>query len=93
MYDVVNNLVHNTGQVMHIVYITFAMFSKHYLVLIEEVNANMFQEGIIIYTKFAMFIKQSPTRLIIITKNDTKTRHKCLISICGHLIQKCLLIA
>ena len=40
---VVNNLLHTTGQAMHIVYITFAMFSKHYLV-IYEVNANVFQE-------------------------------------------------
>ena len=35
IYDIVNNLLHTTGQAMHyIVYITFAMFSKHYLVLI-----------------------------------------------------------
>ena len=45
MYDIVNNLLHTTGQAMHyIVYITFAMFSKHYLVLILEVHANVFQE-------------------------------------------------
>ena len=30
---------------------------------------------IIIYTKYAMFIKQSPTRSTIVTKIDTKTRH------------------
>ena len=30
---VVNNLLHTTGQIMHIVYITFAMFFKHYLVM------------------------------------------------------------
>ena len=34
MYDIVNNLLHTTGQARHIVYITSAMFSKHYLVLI-----------------------------------------------------------
>ena len=42
---------------------------------------------------YAMFIKQSPTRFTIVTNNDTKTRYKCVIYICGHLIQKCLLIA
>ena len=41
---VVNNLLLTTCQAMHIVYITFAMFSKHYLVLIYEVNANVFRE-------------------------------------------------
>ena len=41
---VVNNLLHTTGHAMHIVYITFAMFSKHYLVLTEEVHGNVFQE-------------------------------------------------
>ena len=41
---VVNNLLHTTGQAMYIAYITFAMFSKHYVVLILEINANMFQE-------------------------------------------------
>ena len=35
IYDIVNNLLHTTGQAMHIVYITFAMFSKHYLVLMR----------------------------------------------------------
>ena len=44
MYDIVNDLLHTTRQAMHIVYITFAMFSKHYLVLMQEVNANVFQE-------------------------------------------------
>ena len=44
MYDIVNNLLHTTRQAMHIVYIMFAMFSKHYLVLMEEVHANVFQE-------------------------------------------------
>ena len=46
MYDIalVNNLLHSTRQAMHIVYITFAMFSKHYLVLMEEVHANVFHE-------------------------------------------------
>ena len=29
MNDIVNNLLHTTRQAMHIVYITFAMFSKH----------------------------------------------------------------
>ena len=29
MYGIVNNLLHTTRQAMHIVYITFAMFSKH----------------------------------------------------------------
>ena len=43
MYDIVNNL-RTTRQAMHIVYITFAMFSKHYLVPMEEVHANVFQE-------------------------------------------------
>ena len=33
MYDIVNNLLHTTRKAMYIVYITFAMFSKHYLVL------------------------------------------------------------
>ena len=51
------------------------------------------RKGIIIYTKYAMFIKQYPTRFTIVTNNDTKTRHKCLIYICGHLIQRCPLIA
>ena len=37
MYDIVNNLLHTTRQAMHIVYITFAMFSKHYLVQRERV--------------------------------------------------------
>ena len=41
---VVNNLLHTTGQAMNIVYITFAMFSKHYLELIYDVNANVFQK-------------------------------------------------
>ena len=48
-------------------------------------------KGIIIYTKYAMFIKQSPTRFTIVPKNDTKTRHGCMIYICGHLTQRCLL--
>ena len=42
MYDIVNNLLHATRQAMHIVYITFATFSKHYLVKMED--ANVFQE-------------------------------------------------
>ena len=49
-------------------------------------------KGMIVYTKYAMFIKQSPTRFAIVPKNDTKTRHRCMIYICGHLIQRCLLI-
>ena len=30
-------------------------------------------KGIIIYTKYAMFIKQSPMRFTIVAKNDTAT--------------------
>ena len=41
---VVNNLLHTTGQAMHIDYITFSMFSKHFLELIYDVNANVFQK-------------------------------------------------
>ena len=29
----------------------------------------------IVYTKYAMIIKQSPTRFTIVPKNDTETRH------------------
>ena len=61
MYDIVNNLLHTTRQAMHIVYITFAMFSKHYS-----------RKGMIVYTKYAMFIKQSPTHFAIVPKNDTR---------------------
>ena len=50
------------------------------------------RKGIIIYTKYAMFIKLSPTRFTIDTNNDTKTPYICVIYICGHLIQKRLLI-
>ena len=50
------------------------------------------RKGMIVYTKYAMFIKQSPARFTIAPKNDTKTRHRCMIYICGHLIQRCLLI-
>ena len=43
-YDIVINLLHTTEEVKHFVYIAFAMFSKHDLVLIKEVNASLFQE-------------------------------------------------
>ena len=37
------------------------------------------RKGIIIYTKYAIFIKQSPTRFTIVTKHVTKTGHQFLI--------------
>ena len=29
------------------------------------------RKGMVVYTKYAMFIKQSPTRFAIVPKNDT----------------------
>ena len=39
------------------------------------------RKRIIVYRKYVMFIKQSPTRFTMVTKNDTKTGH-FLIYIC-----------
>ena len=33
------------------------------------------RKRIIVYGKYVMFIKQSPTRFTMVTKNDTKTGH------------------
>ena len=33
------------------------------------------RKRIIVYRKYVMFIKQSPTRFTMVTKNDTKTGH------------------
>ena len=71
------------------------MFSKHSLVVIgsqcERVPGNGLLT-IIVYRKYVMFIKQSPTRFTMVTKNDTKTGH-FLIYICRHIIQNCFLIS
>ena len=37
------------------------------------------RKGMIVYTKYAMFIKQSPARFTIVPKNDTETRHRCVV--------------
>ena len=50
------------------------------------------RKRIIVYRKYVMFIKQSPTRFTIVTKNYTKTGH-FLIYICRHIIQNCFLIS
>ena len=50
------------------------------------------RKRIIVYRKYVMFIKQSPTRFTMVTKNDTKTGH-FLIYICRHIIQNCFLIS
>ena len=55
------------------------------------------RKPIIVYRKYmyVMFIKQSPTRFTMVTKNDTKTGH-FLIYICRHIsyiIQNCFLIS
>ena len=79
----------------YIVYVTFAMFSKHSLVVIDRYRKPMracSRKRIIVYRKYVMFIKQSPTRFTMVTKNDTKTGH-FLIYICRHIIQNCFLIS
>ena len=71
------------------------MFSKHYLVVINTCRKPMpacSRKRIIVYRKYVMFIKQSPTRFTMVTKNDTKTGH-FLIYICRHIIQNCFLIS
>ena len=71
------------------------MFSKHSLVVISCYRKPMrtcSRKRIIIYRKYVMFIKQSPTRFTMVTKNDTKTGH-FLIYICRHIIQNCFLIS
>ena len=50
------------------------------------------RKRIIAYRKYVMFIKQSPTRFTMVTKNDTNTGH-FLIYICRHIIQNCFLIS
>ena len=50
------------------------------------------RKRIIVYRKYVMFIKQSPTRFTMVTKNYTKTGH-FLIYICRHIIQNCFLIS
>ena len=50
------------------------------------------RKRIIVYRKYVMFIKQSPTRFTMVTKNDTKTGH-FLIYICRQIIQNCFLIS
>ena len=50
------------------------------------------RKRIIVYRKYVMFIKQSPTRFTMVTKNDTKTGH-FLIYICRLIIQNCFLIS
>ena len=44
------------------------------------------RKRIIVYRKYVMFIKQSPTRFTMVTKNDTKTGH-FLIYICRHICE------
>ena len=82
-------------QAQNIVYVTFAMFSKHSLVVIDRCRKPMrvcSRKRIIVYRKYVMFIKQSPTRFTMVTKNDTKTGH-FLIYICRHIIQNSFLIS
>ena len=50
------------------------------------------RKWIIVHRKYVMFIKQSPTRFTMVTKNDTKTGH-FLIYIFRHIIQNCFLIS
>ena len=74
------------------------MFSKHSLVVIDRYRKPMracSRKRIIVYRKYVMFIKQSPTSFTMVTKNDTKTGH-FLIYICRHIsyiIQNCFLIS
>ena len=57
-------------QAQHIVYVTFAMFSKHSLVVIyRKPMRTCSRKRIIVYRKYVMFIKQSPTRFTMVTKN------------------------
>ena len=50
------------------------------------------RKRIIVYRKYVMLIKQSPTRFTMVTKNDTKTGH-FLIYIGRLIIQNCFLIS
>ena len=50
------------------------------------------RKRIIVYRKYVMFIKQSPTRFTMVTKNDTKTGH-FLIYIFRQIIQNSFLIS
>ena len=47
--------------------ILFTMFSKHYLVDIGSQCERVPGKRIIVYRKYVMFIKQSPTRFKIVT--------------------------
>ena len=85
-YDTVNGLfcaMHVTPRIL---------FTLRLRCFLNILSKRISRKRIIVYRKYVMFIKQSPTRFTMVTKNDTKTRH-FLIYICRHIIQNCFLIS